>query len=217
MDHDLRTFVNLKHQAFGTCHVSLVTTTIEVFDITFQQVPGGADLHLSFVVSTEDTGEMIEIPLYDIPENGYTHSLKTFQVTQLVFCCAAGTGRNRCRHTSAIVDTNIRGLGHCRVVAATIDVGDGTASQFQVGLDQVGRTLTGKLLFCIVVVTVTAAEELSDENSIRFCGGRRSSITLTCRRGLGSFGCRQHISVICVFICDTVVRRMCQLCRHGRL
>ena len=60
IDHHSCTF-NLHKQTFRTGHTSLVTTTIEVADLTLLQIPSRTNSHISLVVSTKETTYLVGI------------------------------------------------------------------------------------------------------------------------------------------------------------
>ena len=58
INHHSCTF-NLHEQSFRTGHTALITTSIEVADLTLLQVPSRTDSHISLVVTAEETTYLV--------------------------------------------------------------------------------------------------------------------------------------------------------------
>ena len=83
--------------------------------------------------------------------------------------------RNTCRHLALIIDTDVSSHLHRRIVTTAIDVADGTALDFNISLVEFGafhlviriiRDTIFQLGIRIVVVAITATEDITDEKGV---------------------------------------------------
>ena len=99
------------------CHVTAVSAAVNVTYLAAPQVPGGADVHCSQVVSAKQTA-YLECVAAGLGQSGvYTHGLETGLGQQ--FCLTLKNGVN---HLTGIVNVDNCLVCYCGIVAAAVCV-----------------------------------------------------------------------------------------------
>ena len=82
------------------------------------------------------------------------------------------------RRCGTIVDTDIGIPCNRGIITTTIDITEGTAEDLQIGFSHHGSVFPG-ILGLVIIVTISAAEELTDEDTVRLTGS--GALTFSCR------------------------------------
>ena len=150
---------DFKEQALWRCHVTTVTTAVEVTHLTSEQVPCRTDRHLSLVVSAKETAYLIGATTW-LREGGIdTHLFETGCRQQVgitlrhhtfrLFCgfrsligricisitlIAIGIHQNMVHHRTWVVDVDNILLLHSSIVTTAITIYNRAALDFEVCL-----------------------------------------------------------------------------------
>ena len=76
--------VYLQQQTRRAGHTALVTTAVQILNMSCHQVPVGLDTHLSLVVAAEDTGEVVNVTHGILAKYSDTHGGQPISVGQIV-------------------------------------------------------------------------------------------------------------------------------------
>ena len=149
IDNERGRLGNLQEKPLGSRHLTLVTTAVQVTDLTRQQVPGRTDVHLGQVVTAEEATHLVGAAAGLRERRVDAHLLETGLAQQVL------NGFSLCRgrcvlHPRVLIDKDMVGysagvihmddrlLVDGSVVTTTVGIYDGTAVDFQVGLVQDG-------------------------------------------------------------------------------
>ena len=183
--------LNFKEQTLRRGHRAAVTTTIEVANLTRQQVPRRTDVHLSLIVATKEAAYLISTTTWLREAEVNAHLLEALVGQQVngtcCTCCnfhTSGIGPDMVHHRTWVVEVDECLFLYCSVVTTTVAIDDRATQYLQIdtilfwvyersitsGNDDVSMlgdivvTISQRVTVFIQirVVAVTAAKELSD-------------------------------------------------------
>ena len=155
IDRHASTFY-FQQQTFWTGHTSLITTTIEVADPTFLQIPSRTDGHVSLIVTTKQSTNLVGITAGVGEGSVNAHLFFEAVVGQQlasVISIRIGCIYDSIHHFTGVIHTDNSSLRYCSIVTATIGIDDGTAVNVNEGLTKVRDSewcTTGSHFFIIL-------------------------------------------------------------------
>ena len=220
-----RGFRDDQQQTLRTGHTTFVTTAIEVSHLTTQQVPPGLNGHVDLVVTSEEITDLesTTVRIGELVVDAHLDETGFGQQVSTAFILFAVLHFNVVHHLTWIIQMDDSILGHRSHVATAKDVDNRTAQEFKISSLQIRlmnvifspKDLSARFsvfknmiqdtfnsLRTVSVVTIAAAEELSDIGLLRSID--RFSVSLHLGRntdeGVPIFG-------------NFIIFRFLQLCR----